>query len=138
MSKELKAIAFADKHDLNSKVVLNEKGLYEIPADLHEAIHLAEDGTTAEQYKKSVKTDMKIAEAVTWVTGNKAHEHFGANPDAIELGFSYAQGPFTTVSGVFSRDAKDHVVLAVDTRYKGGELKRVFTELGGLFSSINS
>ncbi|MCY1461297.1 hypothetical protein D9M71_789400 [compost metagenome] len=93
---------------------------------------------SAETYKKIETGFRDLAGGVLYTAGNLAVGHFKNNVEAQEVGFNYQQGSMTTVSGIFNRESKDHTVLAVETKYKSADMKRVLSYLGDEFANINS
>lgn len=134
---DIKSAAFAEKHDLDSKVVVTDKGLIELPADLHESIVLADAGVTLDQFKKIQKGSAELFAGVTYVAAPKIVNHMKANPEVTEMGFSYAVGGDTTASAIFNRDGI-HVVNAVETKIQTAEMKRVHSYIDDLFNNINN
>jgi len=140
MSKntELKSRVFIEKHGLDEKIQINEKGLFNLPDDLHESIVLADAGVTLEQLKKVQKTESELLAATALLAGEKTAVAFKENPELTETALSYSIGSTQTASIVFSRDNKDHMVAAVETKVKSAEFKRVASHLNSLFDDINS
>lgn len=135
---KIQAATYAEKNGLAEKVTINESGIYSIPADLRQTLVLDPLGITAETYKKIEKGDSELLGGVLYTAGNLAVSHFKANPEAMEIGFNYQQGGNTTVSGLFHREAKDHTVVAIETKHKNADIKRVLSFLGDEFANINS
>lgn len=134
---KIKAAQYAKKNDLSTLITLPESGNFIIPADLHERLVLEPAGITVEQNNRREELEKELAAGVLYTTGTLAHEYMAANPESVELGFSYPQGKQTTVSGFFNRDDKQHVVLHVETKYKTADMQRVLDYLGGHFDNIN-
>jgi len=135
---KIKAFGDIDHFGLKDTVTMADSGGYSIPLDLFEKQILEPNGVTAATYKKIETDTIKLATAMTLHCGQMATEHFKNNAEALEVGFNYKQGDMTTVSGVFNREAKDHTVLAFETKCKTADMKRVFGYLGDEFAAINS
>jgi len=135
---KIQAVSYAEKNDLRAKISINDAGLYTIPADIRQVLVLDPLGVSAETYGKIEKEDAKLLGGMIYVGGELAVDHFKANPDAVEVGFNYQQGNSTSVSVLFNRDAKDHTVVAVETKHKTADVKRVLSYLGDQFANINS
>lgn len=141
MSKknELKSEALIEQHKLRETITLDEKGLYTLPEDLYEVAVLAECGISVEQERKRQRLSSELLPAVTLVSGEKAVEHFKANPEATEVGFNYKMGPYVTASAVHTRDANPrHTLVQVETKVTGAEMNRVLSHLDSLFGDINT
>lgn len=136
--KELKSVAFAETHGLRDKIVLNAKGTFDVPTDLHESIALAHAGITLDQHKKLQKIEGELLSGVILVAGEQAAQAFKDNIELSEVGISYNIGSTTKASAVFDRVSKDHAVVHVETKFASGELKRVLTHLNGLYDEVNS
>jgi hypothetical protein len=135
---ELKSRAYAEKHDLDSKIQIDGKGLYAELRDLHESTVLLDAGVTVEQYKKIQQGDAQLLSAVTLVAGEKFAAAAKSNNELVEASVSYPMGSNTVATVMFNRDSKDHVVAAVETRVKSAEHKRVIAHLDSLFDDVNS
>lgn len=135
---KINAAAYADKNKLGELITIGSNGIYNIPEMLHTDLVLTPAGITPEQHKKMQKAEAELLGGVLYVGGNLAVEHFKENAEAVEVGFTYNQGSMTTVSGVFNREAKDHTVVAIETKYKTADVKRVLSYLGDHFSNVNS
>lgn len=135
---KIKAAMYAEKNGLAEKITIAENGIYSIPADLAQMLVLDPLNVSAETYKKIETGFRDLAGGVLYTTGTLAVDHFKANPEAVEVGFSYNQGTDTTITGLFNREAKDHTVLAIETKYKNADMKRVLSYLGDQFDNINS
>ncbi|QBJ02777.1 hypothetical protein MZD04_gp251 [Pseudomonas phage Psa21] len=135
---KINAASYSEKNGLADKITLADTGIYTIPADLAQTLVLDPLNVSAETFKKIEKGFTELAGGVVYTAGNLAVEHFKANPEAVEIGFNYQQGSMTTVSGLFNRDAKDHTVLAFETKYKTADMKRVLSYLGDEIANINS
>lgn len=135
---KINAAAYSEKNGLAEKITLADNGIYSIPADLAQVLVLDPLNVSAETFKKIEKGFSELAGGVLYTTGNLAVNHFKNNADAQEIGFNYQQGSMTTVSGIFNRDAKDHTVMAFETKWKGTDMKRVLSYLGDEFANINS
>lgn len=135
---KIKAIKFAEDNDLKTMVTIGENGIFAIPKDIHEKLVLIPLGYTSKDHDKIVKREEELFGGMLYHTGNLAVEHFKGNAEAVEVGFSYNAGSNTTVSGLFNREAKDHTVVAVDTRYKNADIKRILSYLGDEIGNINT
>ncbi|WDS62196.1 hypothetical protein [Pseudomonas phage D6] len=135
---KIQAVGYAEKNGLREKITINESGLYTIPADLRQVLVLDPLGVSAATYKKIEQEDAKLLGGLLYIGGELATGHFKANPDAMEVGFNYQQGDATNVSVVFNREAKDHTVIAIETKHKTPDIKRVLSWLGDEFANINS
>jgi hypothetical protein len=135
---KIQAAAYSEKHGLGEKITMSPQGIYAIPTDLAQVLVLDPLNVSADTYKKIEKGFAELNGGVLYTTGNLAVDHFKNNADAQEVGFNYQLGSMTTVSGIFNRDAKDHTVLAIETKYKTADMKRVLSYLGDEFANINS
>jgi hypothetical protein len=133
-----KSIAYADKHDLWSKITLKENGTIGSTEDLVEATAALDAGLTMDQVKKFQKSLGELIPAATHVGGVRAAEGFKADPNLTETGFSFAIGSTQKVSALYNRDSKDHVVVVVETTHRSAEFQRVVTGLNSMFDDINS
>lgn len=135
---KINAAKFVETHKLNELITLGDTGIYTIPADLHELVVLKPLGITSEQYNKIEKAEEELMAGVTHQAGQLALDYFKNNAESVELGFSYQQGKSTTVNGIFNREAKDHTVLSIETKYKTADMKRVLNYFGDSLANINS
>jgi hypothetical protein len=134
---KIKAAQYSELNKLDELITLSDAGIYGIPTDLHEKLVLEPAGITVEQDNKRQKLEKELLGGMLYTTGNLAGDHFKANTEAVELGFSYNQGKDVTVSGVFNRDSKSPVVVHIETSYKTADVKRVLSYLGDHFTNIN-
>jgi hypothetical protein len=135
---KINAAAYAEKNGLAEKITISDAGIYAIPADLQQALVLDPLGVSADTYKKIEKGNAELLGGVMYVGGNLATSHFKANPEAVEVGLNYQQGSATNVSILYNREAKDHTVVAIETKHKTADIKRVLSYLGDEFGNINS
>jgi hypothetical protein len=133
-----KTLAVVERHDLEAKIKLNENNTIFIPEDLVETTAAMDAGLTMDQVKKFEKAKGELLPAVTYVAGKLSVDAFKADPNLSETGFSYNVGKTEKVSGVFSRDSKEHVVVVVETTHRNAEFNRVAAGLNSMFDDINS
>ncbi len=132
-----KTEAYVEKHDLKSKVTI-ENGLIKVADDIFETTALMDAGLTLDQANKLSKAKGELINGVTFVAGGLVHQAFKENDGLTEVGYSFTMGQGTKVSGLYNRDAKDHVVVAVETTHRNAEFNRVATHLNSMFNDINS
>ena len=133
-----KTLAYIERHDLTTKITLNENNTINIPDDLVETTAAMDAGLTMDQVKKFEKAKGELLPAVTHVAGQLSGTAFKADPNLTETGFSYSIGTGVKVSGVFNRDAKDHTVVVVETTHRSAEFNRVVAGLNTMFDDINN
>lgn len=133
-----KSIAYADKHDLWSKITLNENGTIASTEDLVETTAALDAGLTMDQVKKFQKSLGELIPAATHVGGVRAAEGFKADPNLTETGMSFSIGSTQKMSVLYNRDNKDHVVAVVETTHRSAEFQRVVSGLNSMFDDINS
>lgn len=133
-----KTLNYIEKHNLREKVTLNENGSITWSEDLHETTAAMDAGLSLDQVKKLQKADAELLNAATYLSGELAVEAFTRDPNLTETGFNYTVGSTTKVSGIFNRDQKDHVVVAVENTHRNAEFNRVATTLNSMFNDINS
>lgn len=136
---DLKSQKFADKHDLRSKLAVNDKtGQIEPAEDFYEAT-LSDTGLTLDQVRKLQKHDASLLAAATLTAGELAAEHFRGHPETKEMSMEYDVGHnvhhayFSTTentSGVRN-------VVEVHGAQEKGELKKVHKHVKSLFDAID-
>lgn len=135
-----KSQEFAERHNLDELLVVNDRGTFEQEQlkDLHEKVLLLDAGMTYDQFKKGEKVTNELFNAVAYVGAGKAHAALKNNPDLSEVSLSYAIGSMQTASFMFSRDKANPFVAAVETKVKNAEFKRVTAYIDNLFDDINT
>ena len=134
-----KVNAFIEKNNLNELVELSDTGVFTVPEDLYKEVVLDASGITEEQLKKKIRLEGELLTGVVSVAGTKAATIFKDDANLSEVGLSYNYGNTShTASVVFNRDSKDHVFVEVNNKVETADMKRVFTQINGLFDDLNS
>mgnify|MGYP003536762818 FL=1 len=133
-----KTEAYVEKHGLENLVTLGDNNIIKVTDDILEAVACMDAGLTLDQANRLAKAKGDLINGVTFVGGKLAAQAFKDTESLNETGFNFTMGSATKVSGMFSRDAKDAVVVAVETTHRSAEFNRVASHLKGLFDDINS
>ncbi len=133
-----KSIAYAEKHDLASKITLDENFQIKLTDDYYESTVLLDTGITLDQVKKLQKADAELYTATVYVAGQKAVDAMKENANLVETGFSYNIGSTVKASGMFHREGPEHFVGAIEHVHRNAEFNRVATSLKSLFNDINN
>lgn len=129
---------FITDNQLDSKIKINSQGTFDVPVNLFEETVLEPLKVDPQKYKELMEQSNLFHAGLVQVAGEKAADHFKANPDIAEIGINYKHGDLWNHSTVFTRgtgEVKPSVVSTIE--HTNAALQEVQQTLLETFSALD-